>query len=340
MAGQCGSRAETKSNGADFQEVYQLIRAHLPGVTDAELNQAAIQGLLTTFGPKVSLVTNGTSRTSSPAESNVSKSSMLESDIAYLRVARVTEGLAADARNVVQQFSATNKLKGLILDLRYTTGSDYGAAAATADLFVEKAQPLLNWGTGVVSAKEKSDAIQLPVAILVNSETAGAAEALAGILRSTGSGLVLGSRTAGRAMVSQDFPLGNGEQLRVASAPVTLGNGTTLSTNGVKPDIDVQVKVEDEREYYADAFYVDRKNGTVALGGASTNQAAATNASKRVRFNEAELVREHRAGLDRNTNDTVRAKDPEPDSPIVSDPALARAIDLLKGLAVVRQSRS
>jgi hypothetical protein len=59
-----------------------------------------------------------------------------------------------------------------------------------------------------------------------------------------------------------------------------------------------------------------------------------------VRLNEAELVREHREGGSRVTNAAPRLRDEEPQTPVVSDPVLARALDLLKGLAVVRQSRS
>ena len=58
----------------------------------------------------------------------------------------------------------------------------------------------------------------------------------------------------------------------------------------------------------------------------------------RRRFNEAELVREKREGasFDLEVND----RNGEPERPLVHDPALARALDLLKGLAVVRHSGS
>jgi C-terminal processing protease CtpA/Prc len=225
-----------------------------------------------------------------------------------------------------------------VLDLRYTDGTDYAAAAAAADLFIGKAQPLLNWGNGSASSHEKKDAITVPLAVLVNHDTAGAAEALAAVLRESGSGLILGSRTAGRAMVTQDFPLKDGERLRIASAPVTLGNGTSLSAQGLKPDIDVTVSEREERAFYADAFLVVPKTNQVASASA-TNQPNGTNqSSRRVRLNEAELVRERKAGV--NLDDETAKRPPEPQVPVVSDPALARALDLLKGLAVVRQSRS
>jgi hypothetical protein len=57
-------------------------------------------------------------------------------------------------------------------------------------------------------------------------------------------------------------------------------------------------------------------------------------------MNEAELVREHREGLDRFPGiDSASMPPAEPARPVVTDPVLARALDLLKGLAVVRQSR-
>ncbi len=49
--------AESESRPApDLQEVYQLIRAHLKGVTDSELNRTAVQALVSSLSPRVSLV--------------------------------------------------------------------------------------------------------------------------------------------------------------------------------------------------------------------------------------------------------------------------------------------
>jgi hypothetical protein len=70
----------------------------------------------------------------------------------------------------------------------------------------------------------------------------------------------------------------------------------------------------------------------------SANPPGGTNlAARRFRVNEAELVREHKAGLDRD----LEAETPpplEPAKPLVNDPVLARALDLVKGLALVRQN--
>jgi C-terminal processing protease CtpA/Prc len=229
----------------------------------------------------------------------------------------------------------------VVLDLRYTQGNDYAAAAAVVDLFISKQKPLLDWGSGIVSSKSKNDAISLPVAVLVNHETKAAAEALAGVLRAAGAGLILGGNTAGEAMIAKEFPMKNGQVLRIATGAMELGDGTNLSTNGVKPDIAVAVNPEDERAYYADAFRTVSKSNLTAESSSATNLFAGTNrVSRRSRFNEAELVRERREGLRSEADAVAEGMRDEPDQPIVHDPVLSRAIDVLKGLAVVRAARS
>lgn len=330
------SFAQTNGGAPDFQEIFDLVREHATGVSEAELNRAAVEGFLMALGPKVSLVTNDASSNGSTEGPAVSQTKIFENDIAYLRIMRVDAGLAGAVREAYQHLSSTNHVNGIVLDLRYTDGTDYGAAAATVDLFVNKKQPLLNWNGGVLSSRENADAIALPVAALVNHGTAGASEALAAMLREAGAGLILGSPTAGAAMVTQDYPLKNGMRLCIASTPITLANGSRLPADGIKPDIDVTIGTEQERAFYADEFLVVKS--TNELAAASTNLEGGTNGAP-VLFNEAELVREHKAG--ENPDEQIAKRSlPEARVPVVSDPTLARALDLLKGLAVVRQSRS
>jgi hypothetical protein len=335
-----GQAMAEEAAGPDFKEVYDLVRAHLAGISEAQLNQAAVQAMVSGLGPRVSLVTNAGAAHARAEAPLVSMPSVFDGEIGYVRIERVRDGLAGAVREACSKLAATNKLAGVILDLRYAAGDDYASAAATAELFVKKAQALLNWGNGIVRSKDNSEALSMPVAVLVNRQTAGAAEALAAVLRETGAGLILGSTTAGQAMVAQEFPLKNGDRLRIATAPIQLGDGSALSGQGLKPDIAVEVTAADERTFYVDAYKVLSR--TDLLAGDSpvlTNSVSGTNrVARRPRFNEAELVRERREGISEADMTALRERDPE--KPQVNDPALARALDLLKGLAVVRQSHS
>jgi len=316
----------------DFEEVRGLVREHLTGASDSELNRASVEGLLNTLRGKVRLV--GSNSPASTSASAITKVTIIDNRIACLRVGQVSASLADEIRRQCINLSATNKLIGLVLDLRFAGGEDYAAAAAAADLFLPTQRPMLDWGKGTMKSSEKDDAFTWPVAVLVNTETIGAAEALAAVLRDTGVALILGGTTRGAAMTTQDFPLKNGQQLRIATSPVKLGNGEPLS-KGVKPDIEVKISSELERAFLEDPYVVSTKTNLASSGSVS---AGTTNRPTRRRPNEADLVRARRDGFSLEGEFPV-GTDAEPEQPVLRDPTLARAVDLLKGLAVVRRAR-
>jgi hypothetical protein len=325
----------------DFKEVYELLRTNLAGANDADLNRAAVQGLLKELAPQARLLTDSATPPPSTNAPALAVVSIFENHFGYLRVRHVSSGLDKSVWAAYQGLAATNKLKGLVLDLRFAGGQDYAAAAATADLFFTVEQPLIDWGDGRKRSTTKSNAVSVPLALLVNQKTTGAAEALAGILRYADVGLLLGGMTSGQASMAKEFALQTGQRLRIAVAPVQVGNGQTLPHTGLKPDIQVEVSPEDELAWFEDAYKVlsRPRRGTVAATTATNEvSVASTNRASRRRINEAGLVRMLKEGQDIETNALPR--DAEPSPPVINDPALARAIDLLKGLTVVQQFRS
>jgi C-terminal processing protease CtpA/Prc len=315
----------------EFKEVYQLLSTNLEGVSAAELNRAAVQGMIHQLEPRVSLAG---ARANPSNSASLAEARVFDNSFAYFRIATVTSNLPEAFLAAYNQLSETNKtkLRGLVLDLRFADGFDYAAAAKLADCFLSSDHPLLDWQTGSAHATLKADAITLPVAVLVNARTSGAAEALAAVLRETDVGLILGGQTAGQASVFKEFPLSNGGKLRVAVAPVSFGAGKALP-HGVMPDIAINTSLEDERAYLQEPYKVLHSS---PVAKADT---AAKEAQDQPRLNEVELIREHRNGNDPDEPAArIMTDKPEP-APVVADPALARALDLLKGLAVVQPNR-
>jgi len=328
-------RAATNA-APDFQEVYDSLRTHLTGVDAAELNRAAVAGLLKELGPKASLVTLAAETAAPAATQLVSKASLFEGSLAYLRLARVGEGLAAALRNTCQALSTSNKLSGVVLDLRFADGADYAAAVAATELFSSKKTATLDWGRGAQETKNGNELVSAPLVVLVNGQTRAAAETLAALLRETGAGLILGSQTAGHALLTQDFPLSNGATLRIATAAVKL-NGAELTP--LQPDISVSVSPQDEQRFFSESFNVSPGTNAAALAGklADTNPPG-----HHVRLTEASLVRAHKQGLNLDEDEAgfvSQPRDNKPEPPVVKDPALARALDLLRGLAIIRPAR-
>ena len=319
-----------------FQELYDLLKANLTGVTAGELEDAAVSGLVKQLGPRVSFVGETSADTNAAP---MLTSAVLDRHYAYVRIGRVATGLDKEFTNAVQRLFSTNKIKGLVLDLRFASGQDYAAAVGVADQFFAAEQKLIDWGEDWKISTSKPEAIVKPVALLVNRQTSGAAEALAGMLRLSDIGLLIGTNTAGQASKFKEFALKNGRRVRVAIAPVKVANDKELPASGLKPDIQVDVSPDDELAWFQDAYRLLPKPGRLASGTNSMNLQV-TNRPLR-RLNEAELVRLRREGLmPEGEQPTVPSRRTEPAAPIIHDPALARAVDLLKGLAVVQQFRS
>ncbi len=293
-------RADTTNTAPDFKEVYQLLRDNLPGVTDESLNRAAVEGLLSQFDGKVSLA-GGSADTSTM----MAKSTVLEDSVAYLRVGRVEAGLANGLKTAYRALATTNKIAGTVLDLRFASGDDFTAAQTMA-------KPI--------------KAIASPLTILVNGETRGAAETLAAALRAAGAGLIIGSPTAGESTTFKELPLQNGERLHI----VTTNSQPAVS---VQPDIAVAVNAADERAFLEDPY---------APPAADQTQAS-VNTNNYLPFidhtSEADLVRAKiKDGAEDESTTPVRP--PEPQKPFIHDPALARAVDLIKGLAALHRAHS
>jgi len=324
------------ANTADFQEVFEVVRTNIGGMKEADLNTAAVEGFLAKLDSKAWLIDPNKKAEPELAAAPISSSAILDENYGYIRISRVGQKLADGFSTALAQLISTNKLKGLVIDLRFAGGTDYAAAVKVADSFLGSEQPLLDWGKGMVKSTDKTNAFKLPVAVLVNQSTAGAAEALAAALRQADVGLIIGTNTAGHASITKDFPLKDGQILRVAIAPIKAGNGDVVER--LKPDIRVDVNQDDERAYFMDAYKILPKASTGSSSSTNVASLSVTNKSPRRRINEAELVRMLRDG-ENPDDESVRPAAAEPTRPMISDPALARALDLLKALAVVRHTR-
>ena len=102
----------------------------------------------------------------------------------------------------------------------------------------------------------------------------------------------------------------------------------------------VDVAAEEEHQYYDDAYKVLAKAPRIT-SGISTNEAGLSLTNRRAprRISEAELVRMQRDGQSLDFETAPISRESAPAKAGIQDPALGRALDLLKGLAVVQQFR-
>ena len=77
----------------------------------------------------------------------------------------------------------------------------------------------------------------LPLIVLVNGGTASAAELVAGAIRDSGRGIIIGQTTFGKGTVQQIFRLSDGSSIHITSAEWFTPNNSTIEGVGLVPDI-------------------------------------------------------------------------------------------------------
>ncbi|MDO5411104.1 MAG: S41 family peptidase, partial [Lachnospiraceae bacterium] len=171
---------------------------------------------------------------------------MLDNGIGYLELTEF------DSVSVEQFTAALKKLKAqgmksLILDLRNNPGGLLDVAVSIADELIDKGKIVSiedkNGKTEVYKAKEKG-ALDLPLAVLVNGNSASAAEVLSGSIKDYGIGTLIGTQTFGKGIVQTIVPFSDGTAMKITTAHYYTPSGNDIHKVGIKPD----VIVEDNKE--------------------------------------------------------------------------------------------
>ncbi len=330
----CSSHGAESQPSYNFQELFSLIRSNLAGLSPEDLNRAATLGLVDQLRGRVELI-GGAGDTNVVRDQPIARTNIFDESFGYIRIGAVSEGLGVQFGNTLEQMGAAKSLKGIILDLRFAAGTDFSAAVDVVDYFAATEQVLLKWGGKTGRTKPKLNPVKTPMAVLINHQTIGAAEALAGMLRVASLAYLVGTPTAGQARTYQEFTLSNGQKLRIGQGPVELGTGEIISDKGVAPDLFVESNAAAERNYIIDPFSAVSEPIT-NVNTQTPKDKSTTVRVTRKNFNEADLVRRHKEGLDPDSPLATGSDEPEHTKTAIVDPSLGRALDFLKGLSILQ----
>jgi carboxyl-terminal processing protease len=133
--------------------------------------------------------------------------------------------------------------RGAILDLRDNGGGYVSAATAVISAFISKgvAYEQVARSRVVERADVSGDALapRIPLVVLVNQNTASAAEIVAGALQVHHRAKLVGTRTFGKGSEQVDYPLANGGDLHLTVAHWYLPDGRSVGGHGLQPNVTV-----------------------------------------------------------------------------------------------------
>lgn len=165
--------------------------------------------------------------------------------ILYLSIDRFNQGTADAIAGTLAEFAGNRepRLRGVVLDLRGNPGGLLQQAVKISDLFLSRGPILSTRGRHPDSAQDYlaggDDLIHgLPLVILIDGETASAAELAAAALNDRARAVVVGSTSYGKGTVQTVVPMPNGGELSFTWSHAVLPSGTDMrSGGGVRPAI-------------------------------------------------------------------------------------------------------
>ena len=240
--------------------------------------------------------------------------SRIEKDIGYVRITTFNEQAADGLKKAVKGFrnKLGDKLKGIVLDLRNNPGGLLEQAVAVSDSFLERGEIVSTRGRhkdddNRYNAHPGDLTDGLPVVVLINGGSASASEIVAGALQNHHRAVIMGTRSFGTGSVQTIIPTGSLGAIRLTTALYYTPSGVSIQAKGIEPSI----VVEQARFEAIDGSQRRREEN---LRGALENENAKPTENK------------VEATVDASTDGEAES--------FLKDYQLARALDLLHGIAL------
>jgi hypothetical protein len=314
-------------DSADLKEAIQLLKNNYikpDALNETELSRAAFEGILTRLGRGVVLLSNASAEPAEPAAPFYGE--VLEGHIGYLRLGALNRA-NLDALDANLQTFPAKKVDAVVLDFRASVATnDFPLASEFAKRFCPKSKPLFTLRKTTAKQErtftsDRDPAYQGLIIILADGDTAGAAEAVAGVIRIYDKTLIIGQQTAGRAVEYSDLKLPSGKVLRVAVGEVVLPEGHPLFPGGLKPDVPVEMAAVDKREI----FQTSREKGMTPF----------VVENSRPHLNEAALISGRNPELE--AMEAAQRKNKNPEKSGVHDAILQRALDAVTSITIFQK---
>jgi carboxyl-terminal processing protease len=179
-----------------------------------------------------------------------------ENGIGYIRIIQFGEKTSDDLDKALKILTKEG-MKALIIDLRDNPGGLLEQAGQVCEKFLPRGQLIVSTeGRGPTPLSEyrasgRGKRIDLPIAVLVNGNSASAAEIVAGCLQDLQPithAIIVGEQTFGKGSVQSILPLADGSALRLTTAKYYTPSHKVIHEHGITPDIVVPMTAGEEAD--------------------------------------------------------------------------------------------
>jgi len=172
---------------------------------------------------------------------------MMENGIGYILIDAFETDTAHQFKQAVEELNASG-MQAMILDVRYNPGGMVSSVVEILDEILPEG--LLVYiedknGNRQEYTSKGSTYIDLPIAVLINEDSASASEILAGAIKDYEYGTLIGTTTFGKGIVQTIFTLSDGDAVKLTTAKYFTPNGNYIHEAGIEPDIELEYEYLD-----------------------------------------------------------------------------------------------
>lgn len=174
---------------------------------------------------------------------------MLDEKTAYIQIVEFDE-VTVDQFAEALAMAKGSGMEGLILDLRTNPGGSLNAVVEISRMMLPKGLIVYTQnkaGERVEYTCDGKREFDMPLVVLIDMNSASAAEILAGAIQDYGIGTLVGTTTFGKGIVQQIIPFKDGSAVKMTISSYFTPNGRDIHGVGIEPDITI--------EYDVDAYY-------------------------------------------------------------------------------------
>lgn len=183
----------------------------------------------------------------------VAEATMLDSQIGLVAIYNF-DSRCADETIAAIDWLLEQGAQALIFDVRYNPGGYASELVAVLDYLLPEGELFRTVDYAGREEVDLSDAdcLEIPMAVLVNSESYSAAEFFAAALREYDYAIVIGEQTSGKGYFQRSYQLSDGSAVGLSVGKYFTPNGVSLAeAGGITPDIPVEVTEEEAFAIYA-----------------------------------------------------------------------------------------
>lgn len=167
-----------------------------------------------------------------------------EDHIADIQIVSFSSGVSDQLKSAILQAKKDGATK-IILDLRNNPGGYLKEAIDTASEFMANGTVLIEQDRSGQQTKMQVTGqtvdTSIPMVVLVNGDTASAAEIVSGALKDNHRAVIMGTKTFGTGTVLQEFPLSDGSAILLGIQEWLTPDGQFIRNQGITPNITVSM---------------------------------------------------------------------------------------------------